>query len=106
MLSIAGIALTAKEVWTGRQSWVNGSIDVLSGLATMRGGEVGVAWGIGWETGRMITNTDWYQEMKFNYWQGEMENLIGPPNQTNQEQWYDFYNNYRNDLIQKGIIKK
>lgn len=32
------------------------------------GGLYGAAWGVGWEAGRVITKTGWYQDWKNRYW--------------------------------------
>ncbi len=59
------------------------------------GGIYGAAWGIGWELGRSITNTSWYQETKFNFWYRRWERKIGPPTRSNESYWIYFYSNYR-----------
>ncbi len=66
-----------------------------SNLFTTVAGIWGAAWGIGWESGRAISNTEWYQEAKFNYWYNYWERQIGAPCQSNEAGWYYFYQNYR-----------
>ncbi len=58
------------------------------------GGLYGAAWGIGWELGRAVTNTSWYQEAKFNFWYNYWERQVGAPSQANETFWYYFYQNY------------
>ena len=58
------------------------------------GGVQGAAWGVGWEFGRVITNTEWYQEFKYNFWYDRWEKKVGPPSKSNENFWYYFYNNY------------
>lgn len=59
------------------------------------GGIYGAAWSLGWEFGRIITNTQEYQEFKFNYWYNQFEKDFGPPSTLNEDQWLDFYLNYK-----------
>ena len=70
------------------------TIDELSNLYSTAGGLYGAAWGVGWEGGRIITNTNAYQEVKFNFWYNRLENQIGPPTEKNEVIWEDFYQNY------------
>ncbi len=46
------------------QFWIEQS----SNAFTTFGGIYGTAWGLGWEMGRLITNTNTYQEFKYNFW--------------------------------------
>ena len=59
------------------------------------GGIYGAAWGIGWELGRAVTNMEWYQEAKFNFWYNYWKSQVGPPSQSNETLWYYFYQNYK-----------
>lgn len=59
------------------------------------GGLYGAAWGIGWELGRTVTNTSWYQEAKFNFYYNYWESKFGVPSQANEALWYQFYQNYK-----------
>ena len=49
------------------------------------------AWGIGWEAGRAITNTSWYQEAKFNFYYNYWESKVGAPSQANENLWFYFF---------------
>ncbi len=66
-----------------------------SNLITTVGSIYGAAWGVGWELGRAITNTGWYQEAKFNFWYNRWESQVGAPSQSNEALWYYFYQNYK-----------
>ena len=66
-----------------------------SNVITTVGGLYGAAWGVGWELGRAITNTGWYQEAKFNFWYNRWESQVGAPSQSNEALWYYFYQNYK-----------
>jgi hypothetical protein len=55
----------------------------------------GAAWGTGWELGRAVTNMEWYQEAKFNFWYNHWESRVGSPSLSNEALWYYFYQNYR-----------
>ncbi len=66
-----------------------------SNLITTVGGLYGAAWGVGWELGRAVTNMEWYQEAKFNFWYNRWESQVGPPSQSNEALWYYFYQNYK-----------
>jgi RHS repeat-associated protein len=66
-----------------------------SNVLTTVGGLYGAAWGVGWELGRAITNTGWYQEAKFNFWYNRWESQVGSPSQSNEALWYYFYQNYK-----------
>ena len=50
----------------------------------------GAAWGVGWELGRI----DAYQEFKFNFYYDMWESKVGAPNESNEQLWIYFYNNY------------
>jgi len=66
-----------------------------SNLITTMGGIYGAAWGIGWELGRAVTNTEWYQEAKFNFWYNYWERQVGAPSQSNEVFWNYFNQNYK-----------
>ncbi len=64
--------LNARHIWEQRE---NGQIDDYqfwieqgSNAFVTFGGINGAAWGIGWEIGRWITNTNGYQQFKYNLW--------------------------------------
>ena len=59
------------------------------------GGLYGVAWGVGWETGRLVTQQTWYQRAKFNFYYNYWERHVGPPSPVNIAKWEYFYNNYK-----------
>lgn len=59
------------------------------------GGIYGAAWGVGWEAGRSITKTEWYQKAKFNMYYNYWEGQIGSPSQSNEYLWIYFYQNYK-----------
>ena len=70
-------------------------IEEFSNIYSTVGGVYGAAWGIGWEMGRQTTYQAWYQQLKYRFWYNRMENLIGPPSETNKIYWDEFYKNYR-----------
>jgi len=43
---------------------VQSGMEIFSSVVSVFGGSYGAAWGIGWEAGRLITEQDWYNEMK------------------------------------------
>ncbi len=51
-----GIGILYNDDITGRDKIIESSSNVISTI----GGMYGAAWGIGWESGRMITQSDWY----------------------------------------------
>jgi len=59
------------------------------------GGLKGAAWGIGWELGRTITNTEWYQKFKFNVMYDYWERKFGSPCESNEYLWIYFFENYK-----------
>jgi len=75
---------------TNKQLILEQSSNTISTL----GGPYGAAWGVGWEIGRSITNTGWYQEVKFNYFYSRWESRVGPPTKSNESYWMLFYQNY------------
>ncbi len=76
---------------TDRQKY----IEQASNLFTTIGGIYGASWGVGWEIGRGITKTEWYQEMKFNLFYDYWESKVGPPSRSNEELWIYFFKNYK-----------
>ncbi len=70
-------------------------IEEFSNIYSTVGGVYGAAWGVGWEMGRQTTYQTWYQQLKYRFWYNRMENLIGPPSETNKIYWNEFYKNYR-----------
>ena len=70
-------------------------IEEFSNIYSTVGGVYGAAWGVGWEMGRQTTYQTWYQQLKYCFWYNRMENLIGPPSETNKIYWNEFYKNYR-----------
>ena len=65
-----------------------------SNLYSSLGGLIGAAWGIGWELGRAFTQTEWYQEKKFNYYYDWWESQYGAPNEYNEIMWNYFFETY------------
>lgn len=47
------------------------------------------------EIGRLVTYTDYYQEMGVNYWYDDWEAKYGPPTESNETLWIEFYQNYK-----------
>ena len=64
-------------------------------IYSARGGIYGIAVGVGWELGRLITFTEAYQEFKFNLHYNMYENKFGTPSESNEYLWNEFYKNYR-----------
>jgi len=50
--------------------------ELISNSISTFGGIWGAAWGVGWESGRKVTNTDWYQNFKESYWKNH-DTFIG-----------------------------
>ena len=59
------------------------------------GGAYGIAWGVGWESGRLISQQSWYQRAKFNFWRQMWEYKYGPPSDQNYMMWRYFYEDYK-----------
>lgn len=76
---------------TDRQMYMEQGSNVLTTI----GGLYGAGWGVGWELGRAISNTGWYQEAKFNFWYNRWESQVGSPSQSNEALWHYFYQNYK-----------
>lgn len=105
--------MSKRITWGGNMVGIYGSINIYSDYRSGRisksqffleessnaystvGGIYGAAWGIGWEMGRQTTYQAWYQQLKYRFWYNRMENLIGPPSETNKIYWDEFYKNYR-----------
>lgn len=71
----AGRGLGAYNAWSINEQYREGNLNTSgmvmeqsSNLYTVVGGAYGAAWGIGWEGGRAITKTNWYQDWKNEYW--------------------------------------
>ena len=64
-------------------------------IYSARGGIYGIAVGVGWELGRLITFTEAYQEFKFNLHYNMYENKFGAPSESNEYLWNEFYKNYQ-----------
>ncbi len=97
-----GRALGAWSAYTINEQRRNGEVSNMqwgleqsSNAYSTLGGIYGAAWGVGWELGRTITNEEWYQVAKFNFWYNRWESQVGPPSQSNETLWYYFYQNYR-----------
>jgi len=71
------------------------SEEISNVLSTALPGLHGLAWSVGWESGRKITNQYWYQQAKFNFFYNYWERRVGPPSPNNIAEWEYFYNNYR-----------
>ena len=69
-------------------------LEEVSNAYSTFGGIYGAAWGVGWELGRLFTSTDTYQEFKFNFYYDMWESKVGAPNESNEQLWIYFYNNY------------
>ncbi len=71
----AGRGLGAYSAWSTYNQYRNNEIsggsaliEESSNVYSTFGGLPGAAWGVGWEGGRAITKTDWYQDWKNKYW--------------------------------------
>ena len=82
------------ERQNGKIGWTKWTEEQTSNAISTLGGLEGAAWSLGWESGRIITNTEWYQNMKFNYYYNHWENQVGKPSRVNEDLWYYFYQNY------------
>jgi hypothetical protein len=96
-----GRALGARSAYFINKSYRNNEIgtgqmvvEQGSNLYSVFGGIYGAAWGLGWELGRIVTTSEAYQELKFNFWYDQVEKGIGAPNQLNEHLWYEFFHNF------------
>ncbi|KRD11546.1 hypothetical protein ASE21_07510 [Flavobacterium sp. Root901] len=81
---IGGYGLGTYNAWSINNQYNNGELNTSgmimeqsSNLYATFGGTYGVAWGIGWEGGRAITKTTWYQQWKNDYWYNFREEHFG-----------------------------
>lgn len=79
----------------GDIGWTEWSIEQTSNLFSTLGGSIGAAWGIGWEAGRSITYSDWYQEKKYDFFYDQWKRRYGEPSSSNEWMWNYFYQNYK-----------
>ncbi len=101
-LKVGGYGLGALSAYNTWDDYQNGVINdysfyseqISNGISTF-GGIYGVAWGIGWEAGRLITNTETFKEAKFNFWYNQFESEWGAPAEWNENIWADWFRNYR-----------
>ncbi|WP_313382086.1 hypothetical protein [Proteiniphilum saccharofermentans] len=70
-------------------------IEQASNIVSTFGGPVGGAWGIGWELGRSVVDSEMYQEWKFNLFYDMWERKYGKPSSSNEWIWNYFYKNYK-----------
>lgn len=56
------------------------------------------AWSFGWELGRIISQTEWYQEKRFLFAYSLWESKYGSPNEANIDLWIYFLNSYKETL--------
>lgn len=63
-----------------------------------KGNVYSYAWSIGWELGRIITQTEWYQEKRFLLAYSLWESKYGSPNDTNIDLWIYFLRSYKESL--------
>lgn len=84
-----------KKRINGDVSWTEWSIEQGSNAFSTFGGQMGAAWSIGWEAGRALTSTDWYQERKYNFFYDQWERRYGEPSSSNEWIWNYFYQNYK-----------
>lgn len=84
-----------KKRINGDINWTEWSIEQSSNAFSTLGGQIGAAWSIGWQTGRAVTNTEWYQETKFNLFYDLWERKYGKPSSSNEWIWNYFYQNYK-----------
>lgn len=92
-------AVNAYSVWNEyRNDQINTDkflMEQTSNVYATFGGPTGAAWSIGWEAGRAVTNTEWYQETKFNLFYDLWERKYGKPSSSNEWIWNYFYQNYK-----------
>jgi hypothetical protein len=55
----------------------------------------GTAWGVGWESGRHITQQAWYQKAKFQLFYKWWQSQYGAPSYENRYMWDYFFENYK-----------
>ena len=69
--------------------------EIGSTVGTSVTGSIGAAIGVGRALSDVVISMEWYQDFKFNVNYGIMEYKIGTPNESNQQLWMDFINNYK-----------
>lgn len=79
----------------GDIGWTEWTIEQGSNAFSTFGGQIGAAWGIGWELGRGIADSEMYQEWKFNLFYDMWERKYGKPSSSNEWIWNYFYKNYK-----------
>lgn len=105
-LSRVGHALTVYSLFDLANKWFKEDI----GLTTV-GLELGsivagyklkgpfsIAWGVGWELGRTVTQTEWYQRERFVMAYKLWERKFGPPKDSNIDLWVYFFETYEDSL--------
>lgn len=69
VLTSVGVIESGVQLYNHEINWTQFSADALSAAIGYRlTGYYGVTWGLGWEIGRSISQTDWYCDFKENYW--------------------------------------
>lgn len=74
------------------------SIGISELIKKCKGNVYSYAWSIGWELGRIITYTEWYQKRRFLFAYSLWENKYGSPNDANIDLWIYFFESYKETL--------
>ena len=74
------------------------SITIAELLKRFKGNPYSYAWSIGWELGRIITSTEWYQRKRFLIAYSLWESKYGSPNEINIDLWIYFLESYKETI--------
>ncbi|MFZ7131054.1 MAG: hypothetical protein ACOWWR_01710, partial [Eubacteriales bacterium] len=76
--------ITESEMWREQGSNAVGALPI-----------VGTGWTMGWEAGRIISNTSWYNMFKYNFWRGIYEWKMGATIESDPILWDHFHHIYK-----------
>ena len=74
------------------------SIGISELIKKCKGNVYSYAWSVGWELGRIITYTEWYQKRRFLFAYSLWENKYCSPNDANIDLWMYFFESYKETL--------
>jgi hypothetical protein len=92
---ILGMIMTGFDYHYKRITGYELLIEGASGAISTLGKIYGTAWGVGWESGRYITQQAWYQKAKFQLFYKWWQSQYGVPSYENRYMWDDFFENYK-----------
>lgn len=105
-LSVVGRVLTVYSAYDLAKKWYMEDIgyktvtveagSIIAGMKLK--GLYSIAWSVGWELGRLITQTEWYQRERFAIAYRLWEAKFGPPKDSNLYLWVHFFETYEESL--------